>query len=241
MRKAQVTIFVVLGIVLAAIIVGLVVMRQEIAGSLQSKGIIEDIYLSEEVKELRDDVEYCLEESLKESLLLTASRGGYYKVPETAISYDGYYAPLYFDNGEENIPSKADMERSISSAIESRIKLCNIGEAEPLSEPYAETTLLEGRAEAELQYRLVIMGSETSSFSAEADTSFLEDFSKVKELYNRQKNIEGVLAIGELAILADEKDYELYFDYAEGARLYFLTFEDNGRPSAFAFAIRNEG
>ncbi len=240
-KRGQVTIFVIVGVVLVVVIAGGFMLRKEISDAVKGKGIIEDISLSQEMRGLKDDVQYCLEDALKESLLLVASRGGYYGVPENSIRYGGYYVPLYLD-GEEEIPEFNKIEENVARSIEGRMGLCGFGEAVSESDPEVVVSIGKSSAEAELFYVITLEGSSIDTFRAEVDTDFYTDYGKVLELFDDQKKIKGFLPIGELALLSEKEEYILYIDHLAEARLYFLTFNQtllNSNPLAFSFGIRH--
>tara|TARA_Y100000310_G_scaffold225018_1_gene226926 strand:+ start:447 stop:1184 length:738 start_codon:yes stop_codon:yes gene_type:complete len=115
MKRGQVTIFVIIGLVLV-VVLGLVYYFQD---NLQLNPSSQQ--LSSELEATRGFVYECLEEVAKEAAFEVSLQGGYYELPTTSINNS---VPYYYFNGNKNIPKKNIIEESISSYIDDTIDFC---------------------------------------------------------------------------------------------------------------------
>tara|TARA_Y100000310_G_scaffold282433_1_gene303645 strand:- start:12273 stop:13010 length:738 start_codon:yes stop_codon:yes gene_type:complete len=115
MKRGQVTIFVIVGLILV-IILGLLYYFQG-----DFKIDVKQQRLSSELEETRDFIYECLEETSKEAVYEVSLQGGYYNLPINSINNS---VPYYHFNGNKDIPNKNVIEDSISSYVDDTIDFC---------------------------------------------------------------------------------------------------------------------
>ena len=134
MRKAQVTIFVILGIILAATIIILFAFRESVMEEATKMGIVKGEAISAEAEKVKLGVTNCLEAGSYDVLYKLGVQGGYIYFDQTpyvrlqdGLNEDGT-AYLYYQ-GQNNVPSvdkmEADLEREflqISKDCENKFK-----------------------------------------------------------------------------------------------------------------------
>lgn len=250
MKKGQVTMFVILGIVLVAAILVVIFLRNDISQEIDKVRISRNVALQQKVGQLTPFVDDCIGSTVDNAILKVFAQGGY-NSPANTVEYEYYNIPVYSDKGKETYPSVSDIEKEIEKALESSIKSCaNFNSLKfpvtSLSQPDAKVSIGKKIADASLEWQLRVGTEEDSAvvseFSGETNADLLTPYEDAMELYNRQKAIK-VLSLIDLARLAKQKDYILHFDTAGDAMVYLLTFNTtkiNKQPLVYTFAIRQE-
>lgn len=124
-RKAQITIFIVIGIILLIAIGLFFVFRQ--LGIPRA-----EIAVPEEVAPVKELVEQCLETTLGEAVVLVGMQGGYTTVPEDLatspyghLSIAGpYMTPMWYYSGTLRIPEIFEIEGQIDDYVKENIDFC---------------------------------------------------------------------------------------------------------------------
>lgn len=105
-RRGQVTIFIVLGIIIVAIIGTTIYYKDDIINSLKKQGILKQTNLPDEVQKIYDYTESCVAQTTIDGANILGSQGGYITMPINSI-------PITQDNPFSNkliVLSSADME-----------------------------------------------------------------------------------------------------------------------------------
>jgi|SRR3989344_178516 len=111
-RKAQVTIFIVLGIIIVAGILIFFFTRQETAKKPEIAPNIQPIY---------SFVEECIQQIGTKSVYAVGKKGGYYKSPEISTK-EG--VPYFYYLGKNYMPEKQKVEQEISNYIKEKLPAC---------------------------------------------------------------------------------------------------------------------
>ncbi len=242
MRKGQVTMFVVVGIIIVVVVAAGFYLSTQFSKTASGRERAAAIELTSEEAEVTDAVEDCLYTISGEAILLVSKNGGYFDAPKDAFVYSNYVIPLYYDEGEENVPSMEDIEREIEKAIEKKVTRCVSGDVEAIGQPSA-TVSLSDSVGIDLEYPLEIALEEDSSvveyFSADVEIDFQKAYDNAMELYNKQKEakVQDLVEIGETAI---DEDYILKFYNLGNTTLYILEFNDiqfEEKNLEYSFAI----
>lgn len=133
MKKAQVTVFIIIAIIIVATFILLFALRKELFPSTQK--------IIEKFRPFSDSYSLCLKELGEEAVNILGVRGGFIFLPErekggkfmpfgSALYFLGDEIPYWFyisANGIErqNIPSKQNMENQIETYVEENIERCN--------------------------------------------------------------------------------------------------------------------
>ncbi len=122
-KKAQVTLFIIVGLVIL-ILIGLVVFfKANLFGSSSEENLQESLVIPSNVEEVNSYVQGCLEDKLKYVVALVSLQGGYSNVPEYAVEYNterlntSVYIPYYLYNSEKFEVNKSGLESEISSGL----------------------------------------------------------------------------------------------------------------------------
>ncbi len=123
-KRAQITMFVILGIVIVmALVIGFA-FRKSISEQISHLEILK----SEKVKQMETDIkthaETCLKKTAIEGILRVFAQGGYYPKPELSIGYITLDVPYYFIEGNENVPHLDVFVGSLAEYIDENINPC---------------------------------------------------------------------------------------------------------------------
>jgi hypothetical protein len=192
-------------------------------------------------------VQHCLESVAEDAVLKVASQGGYYEV-SNPIHYNLYSIPVYYNKGQESVPTLEDVQGAIAAYVSANIMSCT-GDfpslhfpAEPLRQARA-TVSIGKEVGIELDWPIRVGGEEqvtVSDFSAGLEADLTGAYGKAMELYEEQKDVR-VMSLIDLAELAKDRDYVLHFDFDEEAVLYLLIFDETiirDQPLVYTFAVR---
>lgn len=251
MKRGQVTVFVIIGIVILAIIAVGFFLRKDIAQKIQDVKVSQSAALQQKVEEVKPFVSDCIGSTVENAILKVIGSGGYNQ-PKNAVDYEYYTIPVYFDKGKETVPTLESIQTEIEKALVSNIQSCaNFNTfsfpVKALEKPKADVVIGKRLAEASLEWKIQV-GDETESatiseFSGQTKANIADPYAYAIELYNKQKVIK-VLSLIDLARLAKQKNYILHFDMAENnTMVYLLTFNTtiiNKQPLVYTFAIRQE-
>ena len=180
LKKAQITIFILLGLALFAIV------SLSIYFSMSTQTISETQAFRRTPTSFRDYVEICLEEVSRTALLNVGFQGGYIELPfsmrmdsDSFLRYDsqGFFGvPAWFYKGSFRIPSLTDIELEISSVVERDLNICldefsgfresyDVIEKSPL---FVVTTISDDAVFVEAEYEIDVISrssDQTESFS----------------------------------------------------------------------------
>lgn len=109
-KKSQVTLFIIIGLLF---IVGIVLVVLIIEPKNQE--------ISLDVKNIKDFISNCIENTGYEAINEITLNGGYYIAPEPRTEAG---IPIYFDNGINNQQKKSDIENEISNYVEKKLFFC---------------------------------------------------------------------------------------------------------------------
>ena len=196
-KKAQITIYIIVAIVLVALVVGFVIIR-----NLTSKGLpasIEPVY---------ETFLSCLEEDVLTGVSVLESQGGYIYIPDfepgsdympfsSQLDFLGNPIPYwYYVSGNnierEKIPSKDDMEKELKTFIESETSNCvfenyyDEGFVIQQGTPEADVQINDGTVSVSLKMPLTITKEEDN---AKINTHKIEITSQLGSLYKSAREV----------------------------------------------------
>ncbi len=254
-KRGQITVFVILGIVVVALIVLLFAFRDEIIPTTAStenlNGIMDDI---------RDRVSECIEESAEGPLEKIALQGGYLSVP--AGSYrlwnDNTVSFLCYNmqdkkNCRNRLLTREHMEEELSDAVEQGLASCvDIEDFSPgLIETYevmtpeameVETTILEDQVLFELDYPITLESTSNDNVVSEDKFSVPVEV-PLGELYEVALDIlDAETSIGTFDtltyMLAKMSRYTIYLHKPYPDKIYQIKLREG--DYMFQFAVEGE-
>ncbi len=236
MKKGQVTVFVILGIIILAVTTAFWYVRT--IQPLPEAPILN-------VESIKMFVERCLGRTAKEAILFTSAQGGYYRLPGEFLEYSSFSIPYYFYQEEESIPEKEVILREMSFYIEAELPRClNFSVFEDQGYHFEKgeisviSALTRERVLFDLNYPLVVTkGSAAvtlSAFSQVVEFDFNTIYEIITQLKIGQERSPNAIPLA--SFLEFGKKYGFTFEMAhfpEGIILYSLAFNYTILPDRF--------
>lgn len=129
MRKAQITNFIMLGVILVIMVAIFFFAKSTILEKITPEKIIPPDFI-----EVNGFVEGCLKDVATDAIYLAGQQGGYVKLPNNiAADYSSYLSPIpggviktpyWYYKGENRIPSLTEMELQIDDYVKSNLGSC---------------------------------------------------------------------------------------------------------------------
>jgi len=179
-NKGQVSVFIILGIIVAVILVF----------ALRSTIVINQS-VSVEIEPIKEHVESCVREKAFDGLEILEKQGGIINVNDGLSVYGGDRKVVYWYDDVIKIPSLSEMERELGSYVEEKIEEClDFGlfddyEIEVLKDMEVNVKISES-VNLDIVYPLDI---ERNSVSYKVEFYNVEVNSEIKELYELSKEI----------------------------------------------------
>lgn len=251
-KKAQLTIFIIIAILVVAITALFFYLNEEFTKSLFKQKVQEIEYLDSRVQKVYYFVDDCIESSAYDVLYTIGQQGGYF-VPSGLSTDSGIR--YYFIKNRSYVPPKNLLEKEISYYVGQELFFCtryfaNFTDLNVEQEDISVITKIEeGVVVLDVNYPL--------SITIENSTVLLEKFEDIKIpirleiIYNVtsqivQKQIENPneICLSCLINLGIENDLFIdMFNYDENTIIFTIRDENsimNNRPYEFKFAIKYE-
>ncbi|MBL7100424.1 MAG: hypothetical protein ISS23_00550 [Nanoarchaeota archaeon] len=249
-RKGQVTLFVILGLVLATSLILLIFFKMDTLKSYI--GPSKKVAVSPQVQNIDSFVKECIRTTGYEALWLTGQQGGYFRVPKLST---GLGIPYYFANGKSYMPSKERIEKEISSYMNMGLFFCTKNFVD-----FPGLDVNQGRVvtKTEIKDDEIVLNVEYPLVITKEYTSFnLKEFKDIKipvrlgvvydvidEIMQEQLRNKDTICLSCLINLGIEKD--LHIDATDyGSDPVIFTLQDkksqiDNEPYEFMFANKYE-
>ncbi|MGM5482170.1 MAG: Ig domain-containing protein [Nanobdellota archaeon] len=234
MKRAQITIFIIIGIVILAI-----------AGLLFSLTFSEPLSKDIDAKSLEPYVSECLRGILKDSVEVVSAQGGFIIPPNDSIFLSEYISVPYFYADEKKIPSKEIIEEQIEKYIVMSIPMCQLDVFEKQSfdlekkEPSPKVSITDGEVSVNLDYPITLKkGNVTiqkNTFSAKTKSRLGEFHLYAKKLSETIAKIKRV-PLSDIVIMGSENDFFVDIIHANESVIYRL-YDNKSIPESYNFAV----
>jgi len=230
MKKGQVTLFVVVGIVIVAAVAMGIIFHGELSEKLQEVEFMK----GESTKQLELEIEVyaqdCLFKVGKEGLVKVFGDGGYYNSRVKSVSFASFNVPYYLYGTENNVPELVDFAQSLAKYVDANIDSCLNGYSSDLKLGEVESEVIWGdEVRISVKHSLSITKGETKAivkrFNTEIKFKATEIYDSGIEFYKEVKNLsesdflsQGLLALENKyefvveSLNDEEKIYTLYFN-----------------------------
>ncbi len=121
-RKSQITYFIILGIII--ILAASFIFYISTISNSKTKNLIAKSSLNSPLAEIRNYIEACFADSIKDSAQLAALSGGYFSKPKAGINLLYYDIPFYSIEGVRDYPEKEKLNQEFSKYIETALPFC---------------------------------------------------------------------------------------------------------------------
>ncbi len=246
--KAQVTMYLIIGIILLGIVV--------VATSFKKANIEQPLQINDDQLIVQQYLESCLHTVATKAVYTVSFQGGYYDpFPNGRISYFNAEIPYYWDS-ESLVPSIQEIEGEIGLYIFDAFEACvndfEVLKAQgltveklPIEEPdLALTTLNEEDISVELPYPIKISRGENTysldRISTSVSLPLLRAYSLAAQIIEEQKKDAQHLPIGYISALAYQNGFTFeLIKYDDNTYIVSLILDiPNDNDLIFAFANR---
>ncbi len=214
-KKAQVTLFIILGIILVAAIVLGLVLSNEFSKTESQDEIALVSSLPPDMREVRKQVDSCSQFVLEEAILEAGRYAGYNSPLENALEVDGTYVNYGKLRGDEVLPEISLMEEEIATYMDTFIPDCANLESFDLEleskQPRTEVDINEGKVIAETDYEIIITKEDAEfklddPYFSEAEVKFRPAVDAAKEIISQEDESENDVDISHLLELGWDVD-----------------------------------
>ena len=265
LKRGQVTVFIILGIIILATVIGYFILREEVVTEeLTQNGLIQ----SGNVKLF---VESCLEQVGTRGLDLIGSQGGYYNLFNQDLFFttlepisdlyfnsvddkletvqDNFFTiPYYFYQGEDFTIDENTINNELTKYIEDNLDNClnefTVFKQQGLivkEEPYkVKVNFLSNKVQFELDYLLKITeGTQTKEFSkfiVNHKLDFRTVLTVVEEALRKQQKLGNSVIVADLTFLSEIYDFSYEIDYIESSSVVYLFYFEQEKQDDYVFA-----
>ncbi|MCX8147412.1 MAG: hypothetical protein N3D84_03015, partial [Candidatus Woesearchaeota archaeon] len=202
-KRGQLTVFIIIGILLLALLGVFLYIRQS------QREIEVPEYIPERLVPIRDYVNNCIRETLKDATILLGMQGGYIYLPEriaydptSHISYGQLKVPYWYYQGRSRIPTKEGMESEIERYVNENLDRC-LRDFDIFNKEFdikvtgnksTKVRIEEGKITAKTTMALEILEKDTEAlnkitkFSTGLDVDLLRIFNLAKEIIISENN-----------------------------------------------------
>jgi hypothetical protein len=220
--KAQVTVFIIVGILLA-IIIALVMSIRPDFGNMSD---------SDNTKAVKAYMEACLGNVVHEGIKYTALRAGYYNPAQGLESL--WVVPYYVADNRTIVPPKEEFERQLSMYILDNIGSCMSGQglfnATFLEKDNSAVVSLGKSMTVELYYPMEIKSGNSVARLSEFSYSEFYDYDRLKAILDTLSEVQmkspNAVPLGAISVLSDVADFSYLLTYSGDDVLYSLIFQD---------------
>jgi len=246
-KRAQVTIFIIIAILIVASIVMFFLFREKI-GFWENK-------INPEVLPVYSYVEDCVEETEENALARIGEQGGYFFISQDVKSI-GSNIPYYLYNQEELVPTKADIELELSGFVHEELSFCILNFKDFRDEfeishelKEVKTKINDNSVDFNLQYLISVSKKESEA------TSQFEEFNiripiRLGTIYNvaqavvqeQQKHLDSI-CLSCLYTLGKENNVHIdMLDYGNDTTIFTIIDNNstlNDENYEFSFAVKH--
>ncbi len=195
---------------------------------------------------LKNNIDSCLKESLKLSILRAGMQGGYYDLPEnsdyffslsyglpynfTTFDWETHYSPYYFNKGKSYMPSIITLQNELSKYVKEFSSVCiNISDFNSsiiiqTNDPTVLTTFFDKKTNVKFSYPITLKYQGTQidlkDFNSELPFSFIEKYNLVKGIIEEQKKSPNTVPLGYITKMVH--DNKLYFESYDNDEKQFI-------------------
>jgi len=249
MKKGQVTIFIILGILILGIVLGFMFL---VKGGVEEELEVEkEEALPADVAGVKLFVESCLEQTIHDAIYLVSGQGGYYETPELYFDYVGFKIPYYFDQEPLKVPNRELTKNEIKNYVEDNLDGC----LEDFNNfPTYEIVVGERELEVEiapqkvivwlkmsLQWQIGDKNNELKMFQVESPAELGQAMELSAEIVEIQKERPNQIRMSDLVEMGDEGEMFIDLVHVNNTVFYKLKYPNsvyNKGDYLFTFAMK---
>ncbi|MBS3118948.1 hypothetical protein J4417_04715 [Candidatus Woesearchaeota archaeon] len=246
-KRGQITIFIILGVVILLILGGAVFFLQYSSKSKLDVSKEQVDSVSGEAAAVKVFVESCLKKIGKEAISFVSIQGGYYNPSEPYFEYAGLKIPYFFDKKAMNVPTKQKIEEESSLYIQKFLNNClknnkDISYTEEkkvkvMIAPQTVLVSLEMPVTIESENKLV----EIKDFQVKIPGEIGLATEVIPLIIAAQKEYPNRVRLSELVAIGEEKKVLIDLTHFNNTVFYNLKYSDsmfNQETYTFTFAMK---
>ncbi|MDI6737772.1 MAG: hypothetical protein QME12_04630 [Nanoarchaeota archaeon] len=213
--KGQITIFVVLGIaVIALVAIGYYFASSSQASAAETEAEIAS-KLPSDVAKVRKSVSECIQYTLKDAIVQAGMFGGYTEARENALFTGNDFVNYAMEGKKKALPLIEEVQNNIASYIETYAPDCigieNDKFTITLPAPKAKVDISSKKVYAEVEYRIALKSGDSTftlsePFAAESPVRFLEIYNVADKIANKAVENPESIDVDYLLTLGEEVD-----------------------------------
>jgi len=242
-RKAQVTIFIIIAVLVIAIIL-LVFLYLKPLAEIVKPDIARPVY---------ENLKLCIQEKAIEGLFDIGKQGGYYNISSPFGYYYEITLPFFFKNGENLLPSITFFEEEFSRYMRDRANEClaNLSKFEFEQQGYKfdidfnktkAIVSFDKRTTVEIEYSIMVSKDSSKVLlkpvKSDIDFNFIEKYSLVRQIIEEQEKTPNSLPMFFIMDLAEQRrfDFEL-IDLNDSNYILILSFNTTLKEEPYKIAF----
>lgn len=250
MKRAQVSIFIIVGILILLIVGGLTYFSQE-KKETPLKITKQAIKQVTDAGSLQLFITECLKATALNGIESNFMTGGYNQLPLLSATQKQLPVPYFWYNGLDVSPTKVEYEHQLAAYIEENIPLCldfTVFKDVTISEKSKPTVLAEIKDELitlSLNYELLLLTGATEeelrAFKADLEISIAKAIILVDMLITQQAQSPNTVQFTSLLNTAYENNFQVSPIFDKDTVFYYLKFNDvfvKGKPLEMSFAAK---
>ena len=161
MKKGQVTLFVVLGIIILAVVSFLVYNKEAVLSNLQQVGLLKGVSLPPELENLKGNVQRCVEDTFFSGLIVTGLNGGNIVPSENSVDVEGSSITYWNNYGRFQGPTLNNIGSELEDYMGAILPVCiNLDQYKKFkfndAVPQATVNLGKDKVNVVVNYNLVV-------------------------------------------------------------------------------------
>lgn len=253
MRKGQITIFVIIGLILAVLILLSFVFKESILEQASKFEITKGLTMSTEARRIQSEMQGCIEDLTNLGLIVMGLQGGYstlnprikYTDTQTVIGYIPYYgtAYLYF-KGQNLVPTKEMMEKQLADFVTSNIVTCEseykdvevtYGEASSIAVIQEEKIRLDVNMDVKVKKEAAESGFKTITINVPVRLGAIQDVAS--NIIDKQIKVsEEEICISCIARIAAENDMTVDVNKI-GEDIFYSLTDEKSRIAGYEYTF----
>jgi hypothetical protein len=238
MKKGQVTIWVIIGILLLATTTFIIIW--------QSPNLTKT---NEDFTAIESSIHSCIHSSSENSIVLVGKQGGMYK--PTGVEFANHVIPIYYNRGKSTIPDKTTLEKELAMAIKKPLDDCLFEIQDPQFIPVLQHTktnigknvvTVEARISLEL-HELIDKESIDNTIIDLYREDIIIEYNKLPKIAEEIIEVQQVdkLPVSKIMDIATENNVEFEFITVDDTLLISLVDNDLFKePYYFTFGLQYE-
>lgn len=240
MKRGQATVFIILGLIIAIILILVFVFKDQISTELQQTQLV-----TEETQDVYDYVEDCIDSIALNTLYQISSQGGFHQVPSPKLDYSLVEIPILFYEQETTEITKEQIESEFSQAFNNNLLNCIdftiFNKQIESQQPSIQTTITDQEILIETEFPIEITIEQDTfnlkDFNYEITTNFNSFVELKDEIIELQKQKSNVLPLSELVTLAQDKNLNIEITRDEET-VVLAIYDPNNNELYYNFAIK---